>query len=77
MHMMNFFDVVMTLRVKRGLLTCCVCVFFCVAYYVAFGPHGPRAPVDAPGAGYKITLSVVGLIAVAGAIFMAVRSAGT
>lgn len=47
------------------------------AYYVAFGPHGPRAPTDAPGATYKIILSVTGLIAVAGAIFVAVRSVGT
>lgn len=47
------------------------------AYYVAFGPHGPRAPVDAPGAGIKIVLGVTGLVVAAGAVFYAVRAAGT
>ncbi|KAH9900908.1 cytochrome c oxidase subunit IV-domain-containing protein [Cubamyces lactineus] len=44
------------------------------AYYVAFGPHGPRAPVDAPGAGPKIFLGVTGLIVAAGALFYAIRA---
>ncbi|PSS31087.1 hypothetical protein EW026_g2893 [Hermanssonia centrifuga] len=44
------------------------------AYYVAFGPHGPRAPIHPPGTGYKIALGVAGLIAASGAIFLAVRS---
>ncbi|KAI0362608.1 cytochrome c oxidase subunit IV [Trametes cingulata] len=44
------------------------------AYYVAFGPHGPRAPVDPPNAGMKIVLGVSGLIAAAGALYFAIRS---
>ncbi|GAA95646.1 uncharacterized protein L969DRAFT_92775 [Mixia osmundae IAM 14324] len=43
-------------------------------YYVAFGPHGPRAPVDAPGAGAKIFVSVVVTIAAAVSVFWLVRS---
>ncbi|OJT06106.1 Cytochrome c oxidase polypeptide 5, mitochondrial [Trametes pubescens] len=45
------------------------------AYYVAFGPHGPRAPVDAPGASTKIVLGVTGLVVAAGAVFYAIRAA--
>ncbi|KAI0647499.1 cytochrome c oxidase subunit IV-domain-containing protein [Trametes meyenii] len=44
------------------------------AYYVAFGPHGPRAPVNPPGAKAKIALSVTGLIVSAGVIFYAIRA---
>ena len=46
------------------------------AYYVAFGPHGPRAPIDPPGAGPKIFLGVTGLIVAAGALFYAIRASG-
>jgi hypothetical protein len=47
-----------------------------VAYYVAFGPHGPRTPVNPPGTTSKIIFGVLASIAAAGAIFFAVRSQG-
>ena len=45
-----------------------------VAYYVAFGPHGPRAPVSKPGDGIKIFASTAALVGVAGIIFYAIRA---
>lgn len=49
-------------------------VFFssCSAYYVAFGPHGPRAPTSQPGDGVKILFSTLGLIGAAGLLFYGV-----
>ncbi|KAI0780475.1 cytochrome c oxidase subunit IV family, partial [Trametes elegans] len=44
------------------------------AYYVAFGPHGPRAPIDPPGSVPKIVLGVAGLLATAGALFYGIRA---
>ncbi|KAI8982810.1 cytochrome c oxidase subunit IV family [Trametes punicea] len=44
------------------------------AYYVAFGPHGPRAPVDPPGSMPKIILGVSSLILAAGVAFYAIRA---
>ncbi|KAG9308408.1 cytochrome c oxidase subunit IV-domain-containing protein [Chiua virens] len=44
------------------------------AYYVAFGPHGPRTPVSPPGQGLKVFIYTMALVGVAGAISMAVRS---
>ncbi|EGN95857.1 COX4, subunit IV of cytochrome c oxidase [Serpula lacrymans var. lacrymans S7.3] len=44
------------------------------AYYVAFGPHGPRAPVSPPGDGLKIAVYTLGLVGVAGLIFATTRS---
>jgi len=44
------------------------------AYYVAFGPHGPRAPVSPPGSGFKILLGTAGCVGIAGLLFMGVRS---
>ncbi|KAK7693851.1 hypothetical protein QCA50_003424 [Cerrena zonata] len=44
------------------------------AYYVAFGPHGPRKPHSNPGDGLKIAGSVVVAIAAAGLVFFGVRS---
>jgi len=38
------------------------------AYYVAFGPHGPRTPVNPPGTAVKVSAAVTGLVAVAAAI---------
>lgn len=32
------------------------------AYYVAFGPHGPRAPISKPGDNLKIFLATMGLV---------------
>ncbi|KAN0076747.1 COX4, subunit IV of cytochrome c oxidase [Tylopilus felleus] len=43
------------------------------AYYVAFGPHGPRTPVSPPGEGLKVFLFTMGLVGVAGLITWAVR----
>ncbi|KAF8552895.1 cytochrome c oxidase subunit IV [Imleria badia] len=44
------------------------------AYYVAFGPHGPRTPVSPPGEGLKIFLYTMALVGVAGLITIGVRS---
>ncbi|KAF8835767.1 COX4, subunit IV of cytochrome c oxidase [Paxillus ammoniavirescens] len=44
------------------------------AYYVAFGPHGPRTPVSPPGQGLKVFLSTMALVGVAGAISLTIRS---
>lgn len=38
------------------------------AYYVAFGPHGPRTPANPPGTAVKVGATVTGLVAVAAAI---------
>ena len=46
------------------------------AYYVAFGPHGPRKPVTPPGGNLKAAIATVGLIAAAGGIFALIRSRG-
>jgi Cytochrome c oxidase subunit IV len=39
-----------------------LCIFWGVAYYVAFGPHGPRAPTSQPGDNLKIFLATMGLV---------------
>ncbi|KAF8308552.1 cytochrome c oxidase subunit IV [Clavulina sp. PMI_390] len=44
------------------------------AYYVAFGPHGPRTPVNPPGTAAKVAATVAGLFLVAGAIVGVTRS---
>ncbi|KZT61333.1 cytochrome c oxidase subunit IV [Calocera cornea HHB12733] len=44
------------------------------AYYVAFGPHGPRTPIVPPGSGIKVFFGVVGCIGVAGLIFAITRA---
>jgi len=44
------------------------------AYYIAFGPHGPRTPVNPPGTALKVTASVLGLIGVAAVLFGVLRS---
>ncbi|KAF7793194.1 hypothetical protein EIP86_004303 [Pleurotus ostreatoroseus] len=44
------------------------------AYYVAFGPHGPRAPVNPPGTVPKVIGGVLALVAVSSSIFFWVRS---
>jgi hypothetical protein len=50
--------------------------FFCIstAYFVAFGPHGPRAPTSQPGDALKIFLSTVGLISIGTGIFFIIQS---
>lgn len=47
-----------------------------LAYYVAFGPHGPRAPVNPPGSLMKVFLGSVGCLGVAGLLFAATRALG-
>lgn len=46
------------------------------AYFVAFGPHGPREPILPPGSGAKTFGGVTAAVAVAGVLFYAVRSFG-
>ena len=46
------------------------------AYYVAFGPHGPRTPVSPPGQGLKVLLSTLGMVGVAGLIAWGVHARG-
>ncbi|PFH46628.1 hypothetical protein AMATHDRAFT_154305 [Amanita thiersii Skay4041] len=43
------------------------------AYYVAFGPHGPRAPSSKPGDGLKIFAYTMALVGVAGVMTVALR----
>ena len=50
--------------------------FRLAAYYVAFGPHGPRAPVNPPGTVPKVAIGVAALVAAAGVIFYSVRASG-
>ena len=47
------------------------------AYYVAFGPHGPRSPVNPPGTTVKILTGVSALIGAAGLLYVGFRSIGT
>jgi len=54
-----------------------VCFLVYVAYYVAFGPHGPRTPSSQPGDALKILLYTSALIGVAGTLFFAIRNMGT
>jgi hypothetical protein len=51
-------------------------VLFRIAYYVAFGPHGPRAPVHPAGAVPKILVGIVASVAATGVLFWAVRASG-
>ncbi|KAH8106904.1 cytochrome c oxidase subunit IV-domain-containing protein [Cristinia sonorae] len=44
------------------------------AYYVAFGPHGPRKPVSEPGDNLKIFFAVLTAIAAAGLVSAGVKS---
>jgi hypothetical protein len=47
------------------------------AYYVSFGPHGPREPGHREGDGLKIVLGVVGMLGLSGLLFSVIRSMGT
>ena len=47
-----------------------------LAYYVAFGPHGPRSPVNPPGTAVKILTGVTALIGTAGLLYVGFRSIG-
>ncbi|KAF8171644.1 cytochrome c oxidase subunit IV-domain-containing protein [Pholiota molesta] len=46
------------------------------AYYVAFGPHGPRTPTSQPGDNLKIFLSTLALVGISGLVFLAIQSRG-
>lgn len=48
----------------------------CAAYYVAFGPHGPRKPINPPGTSIKVAFGVATLIGLSGATYFAVRASG-
>jgi hypothetical protein len=47
-----------------------------IAWYVSFGPHGPRAPLNPPGTMGKIIGGVTAIVAASTVIFVAVRSIG-
>lgn len=47
------------------------------AYFVAFGPHGPRTPANEPGHSLKVFVGVTALVAVAYGVFAFARSQGT
>lgn len=46
------------------------------AYYVSFGPHGPRKPITSSGQGMRTFAGVAGLIGATFAIFFGLRSTG-
>ncbi|KAG2228201.1 hypothetical protein INT45_010993 [Circinella minor] len=46
------------------------------AYYVAFGPHGPREPITKPGHNGKVFGGVVATIAASAALFYVIRLNG-
>ncbi|KAJ8657539.1 hypothetical protein O0I10_006841 [Lichtheimia ornata] len=46
------------------------------AYYVAFGPHGPRTPVNGPGHNGKVFAGVAGVLAASAALFYVIRANG-
>lgn len=52
-------------------------VFSKLAYFVAFGPHGPRTPANEPGHSLKVVVGVVALVGAAYGVFALARSQGT
>lgn len=46
-----------------------------IAYYIAFGAHGPRAQ-DPPGEGWKVALYTCAGLAVSFVLFVTIRSFG-
>ncbi|KAI0797527.1 cytochrome c oxidase subunit IV [Abortiporus biennis] len=44
------------------------------AYYVAFGPHGPRTPTHKPGSTLKIFSAVAAAVGVTAALYFSIRS---
>jgi len=44
------------------------------AYYVAFGPHGPRTPVSPPGQAFKVITGISVMIGVATLMYFGVRA---
>ncbi|KAJ8455385.1 hypothetical protein ONZ45_g18958 [Pleurotus djamor] len=47
------------------------------AYYVAFGPHGPRAPINPPGTLLKVFLATMGLVGAAGVLTITIKQFAT
>lgn len=56
--------------------TCYLLELHRTAYYVAFGPHGPRAPVNPPGTAVKILTGITVLVGTAGLLYGGIRSMG-
>lgn len=46
------------------------------AYYIAFGPHGPRAPLHPPGSVPKLVLAILVGVGAGGALFLTSRLFG-
>lgn len=44
------------------------------AYYVSFGPHGPRTPSSKPGENFKVFLGTAALLGVTGLLFVGIRA---
>ncbi|KAF5378357.1 hypothetical protein D9615_008744 [Tricholomella constricta] len=44
------------------------------AYYVAFGPHGPRTPTSQPGDAVKVLFWTAALVAAGGALYATTRA---
>ncbi|KAF9472879.1 COX4-domain-containing protein [Pholiota conissans] len=47
------------------------------AYYVAFGPHGPRTPTSQPGDNLKIFLSTAALVGISTVLFYVIQARAT
>jgi hypothetical protein len=63
-------------RGGRSVSSCCSYALHRTAYYVAFGPHGPRAPVNPPGTVVKILTGISVLVGTASLIYAGIRSIG-
>ncbi|KAI9264090.1 cytochrome c oxidase subunit IV [Phascolomyces articulosus] len=46
------------------------------AYYIAFGPHGPRQPITQPGHGSKVLGGVAAVLGVSSVLFWTIRVNG-
>lgn len=44
------------------------------AYYIAYGPHGPRAPIVPPNTNGKVFVGTIACIVAAGGVFALVRA---
>ena len=47
-----------------------------IAYYVSFGPHGPREPIVPPGSNVKIFFGTLAAMGAAVGVFALIRSQG-
>ncbi|KAI8139966.1 cytochrome c oxidase subunit IV [Fennellomyces sp. T-0311] len=46
------------------------------AYYIAFGPHGPREPITQPGHGAKVLGGIAAVMAASAGLFYVIRVNG-